>query len=95
MKKRVITSYSIHYTKLYEHDRNRIVWVNCRINRVDYQGKEALMVNMIDITHTREMERLLRIQDKMSSLGRVAAGIAHEIRNPLSGINIYLRNNFV
>jgi signal transduction histidine kinase len=26
----------------------------------------------------------------MTSLGRIAAGIAHEIRNPLSGINIYV-----
>ena len=39
----------------------------------------------------KDSEQLLRIQDKMTSLGRVAAGIAHEIRNPLSGINIYLR----
>ena len=38
----------------------------------------------------KKSERLLISQDKMASLGRVAAGIAHEIRNPLSGINIYL-----
>jgi signal transduction histidine kinase len=45
---------------------------------------------MIDMTEAKELERLLTIQDKMASLGRVAAGMAHEIRNPLSGINIYL-----
>jgi signal transduction histidine kinase len=45
---------------------------------------------MIDMTQAKELEHLLAIQDKMASLGRVAAGIAHEIRNPLSGINIYL-----
>jgi len=42
------------------------------------------------MTKAKELEHLLAIQDKMASLGRVAAGIAHEIRNPLSGINIYL-----
>jgi signal transduction histidine kinase len=44
----------------------------------------------MDMTKAKELEHLLTIQDKMASLGRVAAGIAHEIRNPLSGINIYL-----
>lgn len=39
----------------------------------------------------KKLENIIRSQDKMTSLGRVAAGIAHEIRNPLSGINIYLR----
>jgi PAS domain S-box-containing protein len=65
-------------------------WVNCRLSPIRYQGRDALLVNMMDITQIRQMEHLLRIQDKMTSLGRVAAGIAHEIRNPLSGVNIYL-----
>jgi len=67
-----------------------IKWVLCRASTIEYGGKEAILVNMMDVTRTRQLENLLRIQDKMSSLGRVAAGIAHEIRNPLSGINIYL-----
>ena len=57
----------------------------------DHAGNlKQIIEYSLDITARREMEKELRIQDKMSSLGRVAAGIAHEIRNPLSGINIYL-----
>jgi len=65
-------------------------WVYCRVSLIEYQGKQALLVNMMDVTRAKELEHLVRIQDKMTSLGRVATGIAHEIRNPLSGINIYL-----
>lgn len=67
-------------------------WVHCRASLINYKGDEAILVNKLDVTRTKELEFLLRTEDKMASLGRVASGMAHEIRNPLSGINIYLSN---
>ena len=50
----------------------------------------GILCTQEDITKRKEMEHLVRLQDKMASLGRIAAGMAHEIRNPLSGFNMYL-----
>lgn len=47
-------------------------------------------VFIADVTGPRRMARQILLLDKINSLGRMAAGIAHEIRNPLTGIHGYL-----
>lgn len=66
-------------------------WAYISARLMPFQGKMSVVVNLMDITDSRDKENVLRIQDKMASLGRITAGIAHEIRNPLSGIYIYLK----
>lgn len=39
-----------------------------------------------DLTEIRRLEREVRMQDRLAAIGRLAAAIAHEIRNPLTSI---------
>jgi len=39
-----------------------------------------------ELTNIRELEEAVRQADRLSSLGALAAGLAHEIKNPLGGI---------
>ena len=39
-----------------------------------------------DLTEIRRLEREVRMQDRLAAVGRLAAAIAHEIRNPLTSI---------
>jgi two-component system, NtrC family, sensor histidine kinase PilS len=39
-----------------------------------------------DLTEIRRLEREVRTQDRLAAVGRLAAAIAHEIRNPLTSI---------
>ena len=71
-----------------ESGQRVIRWVECRTVPIDFLGKTAVLVNMLDITRMKDLEQIVMAREKLASLGQLAAGIAHEIRNPLSGINI-------
>jgi PAS domain S-box-containing protein len=78
------------YTSVNPEDRSEQRWVLSRASYISYRGETAILINTMDISRLKELERLVTIKNKMHSLGRVAAGVAHEIRNPLTGINSYL-----
>jgi two-component system sensor histidine kinase PilS (NtrC family) len=49
-------------------------------------GELGYVYVLDDLTEMRRLEREVRIQDRLAAVGRLAAAIAHEIRNPLTSI---------
>jgi two-component system, NtrC family, sensor histidine kinase PilS len=55
---------------------------------VDSAGRVVgRIVNFQDLTELRRMEGVLQRAERLAAVGRLAAGIAHEIRNPLAAIS--------
>src|SRR5215831_15079429 len=53
---------------------------------VPEKGNLGYVYAFDDLTEIRRLEREVRIQDRLAAVGRLAAAIAHEIRNPLTSI---------
>jgi two-component system sensor histidine kinase PilS (NtrC family) len=50
------------------------------------RGSLGYVYALDDLTEIRRLEREVRLQDRLAAVGRLAAAIAHEIRNPLTSI---------
>ena len=50
-------------------------------------GRNGYLFTFQDVTELRRLERNARLQQRLAAVGEMAAGIAHEIRNPLASIS--------
>jgi signal transduction histidine kinase len=55
-------------------------------HEISFQGRDALQVIARDVTEVRHMHRAAEEAARLSSLGRLSAALAHEIRNPLAAV---------
>jgi len=50
-------------------------------------AEEGMLILFQDLTEVKKLERRARFSEQLAAVGELAAGIAHEIRNPLASIS--------
>ncbi|HEB74403.1 MAG TPA: PAS domain S-box protein, partial [Candidatus Desulfofervidus auxilii] len=65
-----------------------IFFVNIQICRVRFMERNALIATTTDITESVQKEAQLIQASKLATLGEMAAGIAHELNQPLNVIKV-------
>ncbi len=78
--------------KIVQRDNNEIIYSDLLIYPLIADGVEGAVIRIDDVTSRVRLEEMMIQTEKMMSVGGLAAGMAHEINNPLSGILLGAQN---
>jgi signal transduction histidine kinase len=78
---------------VFVNSRNESIVLRTSISeQVDETGQRVGIVVLVkDVSNLVAMQNELRKRDRLAAAGTLAAGVAHEIRNPLSALELNLR----
>lgn len=57
---------------------------------LSFRQQDGWLLTIEDLTERVNMRQQMARMDRLASLGRMSAGIAHEVRNPLTGVSLLL-----
>ena len=68
-------------------DARRVIGYSVRALKDPASGEDGALMVFQDLTEVKKLERQARFNEQLAAVGELAAGIAHEIRNPLASIS--------
>ena len=75
-----------NFETAHKHKNGKLIPVEITTNLFEYENRRFAVCFSTDITQRKQMEEVMIQSEKMLSVGGLAAGMAHEINNPLSVI---------
>lgn len=82
-----IESKNVYYVSRHPRvERNKQIYEDITIYPLASNGVEGAVIRIDDVTEQVQMEELMIQSEKILSVGGLAAGMAHEINNPLAGM---------